>query len=446
MSQSQGFNFELKKCFRAMEYQNLYKESGRVKKVLGPIVEGYLPGAIVGSLCTVSLEMEKKIEAEIIGFRDRVALLMPVEFTDGIRMGARIEQTGKVPSVKVGPWMTGLLLNGNGEPVRELPEGFVAQPSELRPVKAPPLSPLMRKSIVDRLSTGIRAIDATIPVGVGQRIAIMAASGVGKSMLMGMLARQSTADVNVIALIGERGREVTEFLERDLGEEGLKKSIVIAVTSDESPVLKVRGAYLATAIAEYFRDQGKNCLLMMDSVTRFGMALREIGLSAGEPPTSKGYTPSVFSQLPKLLERAGTKKDAGAITALYTVLVEGNDFDDPIADAVRSIVDGHIVLSRELAAKSIYPSIDVLQSVSRVTGAICTDEEKSFNSKIREVLATYRSAEDLINIGGYRKGNNAEWDRAIELYPKIMKFLRQDPKEESNLQSALSDLREIFNG
>jgi flagellum-specific ATP synthase len=274
----------------------------------------------------------------------------------------------------------------------------------------------------------------------------MAASGVGKSVLMGMLARSSQADVNIIALIGERGREVTEFLERDLGPEGMKRSIVIAVTSDESPVLKVRGAYVATTLAEYFRDQGKNVLLMMDSVTRFGMALREIGLAAGEPPTTKGYTPSVFAQMPKLLERAGAKRKGGSITGLYTVLVEGNDFDDPVADHVRSVVDGHVVLSRELAARNHYPAVDVLSSVSRLTGSILNDREQNLNSKLRQILATYKGAEDLINIGGYRKGNNAEWDYAIERYPKLITLLKQGTREGSELEEVLATAEGLVRG
>jgi flagellum-specific ATP synthase len=263
---------------------------------------------------------------------------------------------------------------------------------------------------------------------------------------MGMIARNSKADINVIALIGERGREVTEFLERDLGPEGMKRSIVVAVTSDESPVLRVRGAYTATAIAEYFRDQGKDVMLIMDSVTRFAMALREIGLSSGEPPTTKGYTPSVFNQMPKLLERAGAKKGKGSITGVYTVLVEGDDFDDPIADSVRSIVDGHVVLTRELATKNHYPSISVLDSVSRLTGSVTEPRELQLNNEIRSVLATYKSAEDLVNIGGYRKGTNPEWDRAIELYPKIIKILKQAPLEVVNYSEVRDQLEAIFRG
>ena len=445
MNAADSFSFDLNRNLRGIEFLNLYSESGRVKKVLGPIVEGILPGAAVGGVCRIRHQNDQYIEAEIVGFRDRVALMMPLSPIEGLAMGARIEQIGASATVRVGPWMLGKLINGHGTLVSQT-ESIFSEHDEVRPLKSAALSPLDRASITTRLETGVRAFDATTPVGHGQRLAIMAASGVGKSVIMGMLARQSQADINVIALIGERGREVTEFLERDLGEQGLKKSIVVAVTSDESPVLKVRGAYLATAIAEYFRDRGLNCLLMMDSVTRFGMALREIGLAAGEPPTTKGYTPSVFNQMPRLLERAGAKKNGGSITGLYTVLVEGNDFDDPIADSVRSIVDGHIVLSRELASRNHYPAVDVLASVSRLTGAVASPRDRQINGMLRAVLATYRSAEDLINIGGYRKGNNPEWDRAIDLYPKVMNFLKQGTHENSTLELVRAQLEEIFRG
>ncbi len=453
-----------------MEFLNLYVESGRVRKVLGPIVEGILPSAVVGGVCRVKHQGDRYIEAEIVGFRDRNALLMPLEPVEGITMGARIEQSGEIASIDVGPWMVGKLLNGQGESVQNevsekanfenktlapglapvgasVPDEEKSKENtegETRALKIPALLPTERASISKRLNMGVRSIDSAIPVGQGQRLAIMAASGVGKSVLMGMIARQSNADVNVIAMIGERGREVSEFLERDLGPEGMKKSIVIAVTSDESPVLKVRGAFAATTIAEYFRDQGKNVLLMMDSVTRFAMALREIGLASGEPPTAKGYTPSVFSQLPRLLERAGAKRGGGSITGMYTVLVEGNDFDDPIADSVRSIVDGHVVLSRELAEKSHYPAIDVLASISRLTSAIANPRENELNGLIRKNLSTYRAAEDLINIGGYRKGNNPDWDRAIELYPKIQEFLKQGTHEHSSNQEMRDKLEAVF--
>jgi len=437
-----SLNLNFSKRLKGIELLNLYKESGRVKKVLGPIVEGYLPGAVVGGICTIATRNAELVEAEIVGFRDRTALLMPSKPVEGIAMGARIEQSSSIASVKCGEWMRGKLLNGLGEPMTAFHSNRGTE--QIRPVRAMALSPLDRASINSRLLTGVRAIDSSIPVGMGQRLGIMAASGVGKSVLMGMLARQSTSDLNVIALIGERGREVTEFLERDLGPEGMKKSIVISVTSDESPVLKVRGAYVATTIAEYFRDKGLNVLFMMDSVTRFGMALREIGLAAGEPPTSKGYTPSVFNQMPRLLERAGAKKNSGSITGFYTVLVEGNDFDDPIADNVKSIVDGHIVLSRDLAARNHYPAIDILQSVSRLTGSLLDDHESAQNAQIRQVLATYKSAEDLINIGGYRKGNNAEWDKAIDHYPKVTKFLKQGVHEVASLPEIHGNLDAIF--
>jgi flagellum-specific ATP synthase len=441
-------HIDLNSRLRGIELFNLFSESGRVKKVLGPIVEGILPGAVVGGICTIYSRNGETIEAEIVGFRDRTALLMPCQPTEGIPMGARIEPTATVARVRCGTWMVGKLLNGMGQWVDD--EGNIQHTyhgeDEERNLRSLALGPMQRSSIQNRLVTGIRAIDSTIPVGLGQRLGILAASGVGKSVLMGMLARQSTADINVIALIGERGREVTEFLERDLGPEGMKRSIIVSVTSDESPVLKVRGAYVATAIAEYFRDKGLNVVLMMDSVTRFGMALREIGLAAGEPPTTKGYTPSVFNQMPRLLERAGAKKNSGSITGFYTVLVEGNDFDDPIADNVKSIVDGHIVLSRDLAFKNHYPAIDVLSSISRLSSAVADAAELELNAQLRNVLATYKNAEDLINIGGYRKGNNPEWDKAIELYPRVIKFLKQQTHEACSLSQTRSELVQTMNG
>lgn len=440
-----SFNFDLNGYRKSLDYLNLFSESGKVKKVVGPIVEGTLPGAAVGGVCRILQSEGHYIEAEIVGFRDRVALLMPLSPVEGIQMGARIEQVEESASLKLGPWMQGRLLDGNGRPMDALnSESYFVQ--ESRPIHGLALKPTQRRTIHERLELGVRSLDATVPVGLGQRLGIMAASGVGKSVLMGMIAKRSQADINVIALIGERGREVTEFVERDLGPEGMKRSVVVAVTSDESPVLRARGAFVATTIAEYFRDQGLNCLLMMDSVTRFGMALREIGLAAGEPPTTKGYTPSVFSQMPRLLERAGAKKGKGSITGLYTVLVEGNDFDDPIADNVRSIVDGHIVLSRDMAARNHYPAIDVLHSLSRLAPSICSSRDLEINGKIREVLAVYKNAEDLINIGGYRKGNNAEWDRAIILYPKIIEFLKQGVNESTDLQSSRDRLEEILRG
>jgi flagellum-specific ATP synthase len=443
MKTSDSLNINLGQHFKGVEFIDIFRESGRVRKVLGPVVEGTLPGAVVGGVCRISQKSAEPIEAEVVGFKDRTAILMPLKPVDGITMGARIEQVPGVASCGVGEWMRGKLLDGNGK-VQDSNELFPIEAE--KPIRVPALSPNQRSSIHQRLEIGVRAIDSTLPFGMGQRLAVMAASGVGKSVLMGMIARQSNADINVIALIGERGREVTEFLERDLGPEGMKKSIVVAVTSDESPVLRVRGAYVATTIAEYFRDKGLNVLLMMDSVTRFAMALREIGLASGEPPTTKGYTPSVFNQMPRLLERAGSKKNSGSITGLYTVLVEGNDFDDPIADNVRSIVDGHIVLSRDLASRNHYPAIDVLASVSRLSSVLNSELEAKLNSDIRNVLATYKSAEDLINIGAYRKGNNPDWDRAIDLYPKIVNFLKQKTTETSSWKQSCKTLQGILYG
>jgi flagellum-specific ATP synthase len=444
-----GFSLNFENKLRGLDYLNLFRESGRVSKVLGPVVEGTLPGAMVGSTCNIVQKNRTDIEAEIVGFREKTAILMPLEETSGIVMGARIEQKSEAPSLVVGPHLIGKLLDGRGRIVEhgvdvKLTRKWDLQP-ETRNIRSSSLAPEERGSIRERLETGVRAIDACIPFGKGQRLGVMAASGVGKSVLMSMIARSSSSQINVIALIGERGREVSEFIERDLGPKGLENTIVVAVTSDQSPVLKVRGAYLATAIAEYFRDNGFDCMLMMDSVTRFGMALREIGLASGEPPTSKGYTPSVFAHMPRLLERAGSSRKGGSVTGLYTVLVEGNDFDDPIADSVRSIVDGHIVLSRDLAHRNHYPAIDVLGSVSRLKQVVASSREIELDAGIREVLATYRDAEDLINVGGYRKGNNPKWDKAIELYPQVTQFLKQGLEEENALDRS-SQLEEIFRG
>lgn len=425
---------------------NLFKESGRVKKIVGPLIEGTLPGASIGGLCGIVGNNGSMVSAEIVGFRDRTAILMPFQHVEGLSMGSRIEHLTSRSTVSVSPELLGTLVNGYGDVVEKLSDeplsvsGMIQQ----REIKGAALLPSQRRPISERFETGIRAIDATLPLGLGQRISVMAASGVGKSILMSMMAQYCKSDVTVIALIGERGREVTEFIEKELDSEAKKRTIVVAVTSDESPVLRVRGAYVATSIAEYFRDQGLNVLLMMDSVTRFGMALREIGLASGEPPTTKGYTPSVFSQLPRLLERAGAKRGGGSITGVYTVLVEGNDLDDPIADHVRSIVDGHIVLSRDLAEKNHYPAIDVLASISRVNHVVSKERERALNSKIRQTLSIYKEAEDLINIGAYRKGNNPGWDKAIQLYPKVIDFLKQEIKESSNLNTTLQKLEEIY--
>lgn len=438
-----AFAFDFDSHLKNLNRRRFYTEYGVVKRVNGPIVEGTLPGASIGSSCLIGTVDGRKIEAEIVGFRDRVALLMPLSSVEGVSMESRIEHKSGEAEVIVGDWMIGRLLDGMGN-LLGAPKGQV-MPGTPRAIRAPVLSPLERAVIDKRIYTGVRAIDYTCALGKGQRIGIMAGSGVGKSVTMGMIAQNSKADLNVIALIGERGREVTEFIERDLGPEGLKKSIVVAVSSDESPVLRARGALVATAIAEHFRDQGLDVMLMMDSVTRYAMALREIGLAAGEPPTAKGYTPSVFSQLPKLLERAGARKNSGSITGIYTVLVEGEDFEDPIADAVRSIVDGHVVLTRKLAMQNHYPPVDVLQSLSRLAHVVATTEEKAASNAIRSLLASYREAEDLINIGAYRRGTNDAWDRAVAWRPKIVEFLKQGINETVSKEKISQFFNELLN-
>lgn len=438
-----AFQFNFESHLKELNRRRFYKEYGMVKRVNGPIVEGTLPGASVGSSCLITAQDGRKIEAEIVGFRDRLALLMPLSSVEGVSMESRIEHKSGEAQVVVGDWMIGKLLDGMGR-ILGAPDGHVYSGTP-HLVRAPVLNPLDRAVINKRIYTGIRAIDYTCALGRGQRIGIMAGSGVGKSVTMGMIAQNSQSDLNVIALIGERGREVTEFVERDLGPEGLKKSIVVAVSSDESPVLRVRGALVATAIAEHFRDQGLNVMLMMDSVTRFAMALREIGLAAGEPPTAKGYTPSVFAQLPKLLERAGARKNSGSITGIYTVLVEGEDFEDPIADAVRSIVDGHVVLTRKLAMQNHYPPVDVLQSLSRLSHVVSNSEEKAASDAIRSTLAAYREAEDLINIGAYRRGSNESWDKAVLLRPKIVAFLKQGIHEQATPEQVNQFFADLLN-
>jgi flagellum-specific ATP synthase len=437
-----SFAFSFDSHLKNLNRRRFYKEYGVVKRVNGPIVEGTLPGASVGSSCLIEAVDGRKIEAEVVGFKNRIALLMPLASVEGVSMESRIEHKSGEAQVIVGDWMIGSLLNGMGRPMGSKPdEQLMGIPM---PINAPVLSPLDRAVINQRIFTGIRAIDYTCALGKGQRIGIMAGSGVGKSVTMGMIAQNSKADINVIALIGERGREVTEFVERDLGPEGLKKSIVIAVSSDESPVLRARGAMVATTIAEYFRDKGLDVMLMMDSVTRYAMALREIGLAAGEPPTAKGYTPSVFAQLPRLLERAGARKNSGSITGIYTVLVEGEDFEDPIADSVRSIVDGHVILTRKLAMQNHYPPIDVLQSLSRLSHVVSSADEKAASGLIRSLLASYREAEDLINIGAYRRGTNDAWDRAVAWRPKITEFLKQGINEDLSQEKAQAFLTELL--
>jgi flagellum-specific ATP synthase len=437
-----GHEINFDKYTELLNIVHLTKDSGKVTEVNGMIIKGYLPGASVGSICQITpTGMDRHFLAEVVGFKDKHVLMMPLSDMRGVALGSKIVLSRQIATVKVSDEMLGRVVDGLGRALdlhQEL-ENFKEVPlySEVR-------NPLARRPIREPLDLGVRAINATLTVGEGQRLAIMAGSGVGKSVLLGMMARNSSADVNVIALIGERGREVREFIEHDLGPEGMARSVVVCVTSDQSPLLRMRGSFVATAIAEYFAAKGKNVLLMMDSVTRFAMAQREIGLSTGEPPSSKGYTPSVFSTLPKLLERAGSFEGEGSITGFYTTLVEGDDMNDPIGDAVRSIVDGHIVLSRSLAHKGHYPAIDVLQSASRVMRSVASSEHVKLAQKLREVLATYREAEDLINIGAYKAGSNPRIDKAVKLIDGVNAFLKQQVDDPTNFTQCIRQMQGLL--
>ena len=421
---------------------NKYKRFGKVSHVVGLMIESIGPKCSIGDICYIYTNgtTNKKVMAEVVGFKDENIVLMPLSSISEISPGSLVEGTGKALQIKIGEELVGSVLDAVGEPLtgEALPKGLKIYSTE----NDPP-NPLKRPPIRSQLEVGVKVIDSLLSVGNGQRLGIFAGSGVGKSTLMGMIARNSKADINVIALIGERGREVREFIENDLGTEGLKRSIVIVATSDQPPLLRLKGAFTATAIAEYFRDKGLNVMFMMDSVTRTAMAGREIGLATGEPPTTKGYTPSVFAMLPRLLERTGTN-ELGSITALYTVLVDGDDMNEPIADTVRGILDGHIVLDRDLAHKGQYPAINVLKSVSRVMQNITSKEHRDLAREARKVLATYTSNEDLITIGAYKKGSSAEIDHAIEKYPYIMKFLAQDVEEHIDIEVGKDMLRQIM--
>lgn len=423
----------------------LYGFTGKVSKAVGLTFEAMLPGAAVGSICRLDIAPNvRPVLAEVIGFRGNKVVLMALEEAHGINSQSQVTLLSKQATVRVSDSLLGRVLDGAGNPMDRL-----ALPEEGadKAIYSPPVNPLDRVPIKDSLDLGVRALNGLITCGSGQRMGIMAGSGVGKSVLLGMIARYTKADVNVIALVGERGREVREFLERDLGPEGLARSVVVVATSEQSALIRMRAAYLATTIAEHFADQGKKVLLLMDSLTRFCMAQREIGLSMGEPPATKGYTPSVFATLPRLLERAGARGEkGGSITGLYTVLVEGDDLDDPIADSARSILDGHIVLSRALADRGHFPSIDVLKSVSRVMRAVVPPEHHDLSSAMRELMSIYREAEDLINIGAYVKGSNPKIDRAIELNDFITRFLRQDVADRTTMQDTVSLMRAIVRG
>ncbi len=422
-----------------------YRKLGKVLNVVGLTIESAGPDARLADICYIHPEGSNGpgIMAEVVGFKEGRTLLMPYENTEGIGTGNIVENTGESLRVHVGDFLLGKSLDGLGRPVRDDVKIPVESPTY--PVEAPPPDPLARAIIDTPLPLGVKAVDGLITVGAGQRIGIFAGSGVGKSTLMGMFARNTKAEVNVIALIGERGREVREFIERDLGEEGMRRSVVVVATSDKPALERNKAAKTATAIAEYFRDQGRDVLLMMDSLTRFCMAQREIGLATGEPPVTRGYPPSVYSELPKLLERAG-RAARGSITGLYTVLVDGDDFNEPITDTARSILDGHIMLNRKLAHRNHYPAVDILQSISRCMSQVTDKEHKKAAGRLKNVLATYNEAEDLINIGAYKKGSNPNIDYAIEKIEASNAFLMQDVDSRFTYEETVAMLEDLFKG
>ncbi len=428
------------------KYETLMEKSfvsqlGKVAKVVGLTIESIGPTAKLNDLCLIrSNAKEEPVKAEVVGFRDDRVLLMPYDNVEGVGLGSWVENTGAPLQVAVSEDLLGCTLDGVGTPMtRDMLDESCARYS----VEATAPDPLSREIIADVLPLGVKAVDGLLTIGKGQRIGIFAGSGVGKSTLMGMFARNTKADINVIALIGERGREVREFIERDLGEEGMRRSVVVVATSDKPALIRNKAAKTATAIAEYFRDKGKDVLLMMDNLTRFSMAQREIGLASGEPPVSRGYPPSVYAEMPKLLERAGNS-DKGSITGLYAVLVDGDDFNEPIADTARGILDGHIVLSRNMAQKNHYPAIDVLASISRVMSAIASKEQKVLAGEMKKVLATYREAEDLINIGAYKSGSNKDIDFAIEKIGAVNRFLQQGTHEKFLFDDIVKQMEDIF--
>lgn len=417
-----------------------FRVFGRVTQVVGLVVEANGPNARVGDVCWIESAGGESIDAEVVGFRGDRVLLMPLGEMHGVRAGDLVHTNGRCLEVPVGPMLLGRALDGLGRPMDGL--GPISG-ADRYPVLATPPNALDRQMIQYPYSTGVRAIDGLLTMGIGQRIGIFAGSGVGKSTLLGMIARNGQADVNVIALIGERGREVREFIENDLGEEGMKRSVLICATSDEPALVRIKAALAATSVCEYFRDQGLNVMLMMDSVTRFAMAQREVGLAVGEPPSTRGYTPSVFAMLPRLMERAGCGP-RGAITAIYTVLVDGDDNNEPIADAARSILDGHIVLSRKLTSKGHYPPIDTSQSLSRVMPFVTPADHIQKANRLRELMAAYRDVEDLVSIGAYKQGTKPDADEALAKWGKIETFLRQDKAQATGYPETLNQLRELI--
>lgn len=432
-------DFNAESYLHLIERADTIRAEGRVLQVVGTVIEGTLPDCSIGQLCEIFPGgNEAPLMAEVVGFHRSHVLIMPLGEMRGLKPGSRIVSVKTSPTIAVGQDLLGRVLDGLGQPADGGPT-IVAEASY--PVYNEPVPAFNRMRITEPLDLGVRAINGLLTTGVGQRVGIMAGSGVGKSTLLGMMARQTQADINVIALVGERGRELKEFIERDLGPEGLARSVVVAATSDRSPLVRVRCAYVATAIAEYFRDQGQKVLLMMDSLTRFAMAQREIGLSIGEPPTTKGYTPSVFAMLPKLLERTGMgNEQMGSITALYTVLVDGDDMNEPIADATRSILDGHIVLSRDIANLGIYPAIDVLASKSRLMTEVAGPEHRAASQEVLTNMAAYQKAETLIDIGAYVSGSNPATDKAIAMHEPILNYLRQEVSEPGPFENCVDGL------
>ena len=434
-------NEDLISLIRHTENRTPYLKIGKILQSRGMAFEASLPRAVIGSNVEFKTETGESSLGEVVGIQGQKCLVMPYNELSGLNSETKIYLKDVVTQIKVTNAMLGRVVDFQGVPMDN--KGPLEGPFEKRSIFGQPLNPLDRPPIREALDVGINSLNCFMTAGKGQRLAIMAGSGVGKSVLMGMIARNTKADINVIALVGERGREVLEFIESDLGPEGLERSIVVVATSDTSSLIRSKAAYTATTIAEYFRDQGLDVLLMMDSITRFAMANREISLSAGEPPGQKGYSPSVFARLPKLMERAGTKKNAGSITGIYTVLVEGGDMDEPIADAVRSISDGHIVLSRELAAKNQFPAIDVLQSISRVMSKVATREHKIVAAHLRDLLAVYKQNEDLITVGAYARGSNPKVDKAIVVYQDLIDLIKQDVSQCLSIQELFDRMLEI---
>ncbi len=432
----------LEKYIHTVKTAKTLRQIGKVIEIIGLIIEADGPEASIGDLCYIYNKMdEKPVAVEVVGFKESRILLMPLGSMDGLRPGATVISTGEPMKVKVGSQLIGRVLDGLGNPIDTLGE---ITTQELYSTQGELINPMARELIRSPLSLGIRSVDAFCTLGKGQRMGVFAGSGVGKSTTLAMMAKNTSADLNVLALIGERGREVREFIESTLGEEGMKRSIVVVATSEQPSLVKIKAAFVAMSIAEYFRDQGKDVLFMLDSVTRIAMAQREVGLAVGEPPATRGYTPSVFALMPKFLERAGSN-EKGTITGLYTVLVEGDDFNEPISDTARSILDGHIMLSRELAHKNHYPAVDILQSISRVMNDVAPKEQKQAAAKLRNLLAVYKKNEDLINIGAYVKGSDPSIDKAIAYMTEINAFLQQSTSEKNEFDSTVNKMMELAN-